>query len=70
MRKSSPVSQYGWASPRAAPARAITRAHRPQPHPHSHRGRLDVSMLEGGYDLQALHACSIAHVGALLGRDG
>ncbi len=32
-------------------------------------GRI-VSMLEGGYDLQALHACSIAHVGALLGRDG
>ena len=31
---------------------------------HAH-GRL-VSMLEGGYDLQALCECSLAHVGALL----
>lgn len=30
------------------------------------QGRL-VSMLEGGYDLQALRECSVAHVGALLG---
>ena len=30
-------------------------------------GRL-VSMLEGGYDLQALAECSVAHVGALLAR--
>ncbi len=30
-------------------------------------GRL-VSMLEGGYDLQALAECSVAHVGALLSR--
>lgn len=30
-------------------------------------GRL-VSMLEGGYDLQALAECSVAHVGALLPR--
>lgn len=29
------------------------------------RGRI-VSMLEGGYDLQALRECSVAHVGALL----
>ena len=29
------------------------------------QGRL-VSLLEGGYDLQALRACSVAHVGALL----
>ena len=28
-------------------------------------GRL-VSMLEGGYDLQALRECAVAHVGALL----
>src|SRR5690606_20537852 len=32
---------------------------------HAH-GRL-VSTLEGGYDLQALRACSLAHVGALRG---
>jgi acetoin utilization deacetylase AcuC-like enzyme len=31
---------------------------------HAH-GRI-VSMLEGGYDLQALRECSVAHVGALL----
>jgi len=31
-------------------------------------GRL-VSLLEGGYDLQALAECAIAHVGALLPRD-
>ena len=31
---------------------------------HAH-GRL-VSMLEGGYDLQALAECSVAHVGVLL----
>jgi acetoin utilization deacetylase AcuC-like enzyme len=30
------------------------------------RGRI-VSTLEGGYDVQALRECSIAHVGALLG---
>ena len=29
-------------------------------------GRL-VSVLEGGYDLQALSACAAAHVGVLLG---
>lgn len=32
---------------------------------HHARGRI-VSVLEGGYDLQALHDCSVAHVGALL----
>jgi acetoin utilization deacetylase AcuC-like enzyme len=31
------------------------------------RGRV-VSMLEGGYDLTALRECSVAHVGALMGR--
>jgi acetoin utilization deacetylase AcuC-like enzyme len=31
------------------------------------QGRI-VSMLEGGYDLQALRECSVAHVEALLGR--
>ena len=29
-----------------------------------------VSMLEGGYDLQALRECSVAHVGALLAPPG
>ena len=32
-----------------------------------HAGGRLVSMLEGGYDLQALAECSVAHVGALLG---
>ncbi|MCJ0825419.1 histone deacetylase family protein [Luteimonas sp. 50] len=33
------------------------------------RGRI-VSMLEGGYDLDALRECSVAHVGALLAQPG
>ena len=31
-----------------------------------HAGGRVVSMLEGGYDLQALRECSVAHVRALL----
>jgi acetoin utilization deacetylase AcuC-like enzyme len=30
-----------------------------------HAGGRMVSMLEGGYDLEALRECSVAHVGAL-----
>jgi acetoin utilization deacetylase AcuC-like enzyme len=30
-----------------------------------HAGGRLVSMLEGGYDLEALRECSVAHVGAL-----
>lgn len=33
-----------------------------------HAGGRLVSMLEGGYDLDALRECSVAHVGAILGR--
>jgi acetoin utilization deacetylase AcuC-like enzyme len=34
---------------------------------HAHAGGRVVSTLEGGYDLDALAACAVAHVGALMG---
>jgi acetoin utilization deacetylase AcuC-like enzyme len=50
------ADDYAWVT---AELRAIADRHA--------RGRI-VSSLEGGYDLQALHECAVAHVGGLLAQ--
>jgi len=48
------TEDFGWIT---TELRALARRHA--------AGRM-VSMLEGGYDLQALAECSVAHAGAML----